>query len=107
MTRLPVRRALAPLLLLQPGELEVRGSWKVVAGRVEADENCFRIETLTRSYLHEVAHDDSGWDTLYVDPCDGRHWELTYPDSQSQGGGPPSLKHLTAEQARAKYLVET
>lgn len=70
---------------------------------MEADENCRRIEELTQVYLHEVARDESGWDVLYIDSADGRFWELTYPDSESHGGGPPRLAWLSRDQAKEKY----
>jgi len=81
----------------------VRGAWKKVQGRVEADENCRRIGELTKRVLHEVARDASGWEILYLDPSDGRYWELTYPESSSHGGGPPKLKWLSQEDVRKKY----
>jgi len=70
---------------------------------VEADANCRRIEELTRRHLHEGARDESGWDILYVDPADDRFWELTYPDSGVQGGGPPRLACLIRDKAADKY----
>ena len=88
---------------LEPGEKIVRGQWKLVEGKMEADECCRRIEDLTQRYLHEVSRDESGWDTLYVDPSDGRYWELTYPDSASHGGGSPILACLSRDEARRKY----
>lgn len=89
--------------MIAPEENEIRGSWRVVGGKVEADANCSRIEQLIESDLREVACDGSGWDILYMDPSDGRYWELTYPESQLHGGGPPTLKQLTKEEARNKY----
>jgi hypothetical protein len=88
---------------LRADERVICGQWELVGGKVEADENCRRIEELTQRYLHEIARDPSGWDTLYVDPSDGRFWELTYPDSESHGGGPPRLECLPRDQAREKY----
>lgn len=88
---------------IEPSETVILGRWKVVDGNVEADDGCRRIEELTERYLHEVARDESGWDTLYVDPSDRRYWELTYPDSESHGGGPPRLACLSGDEAREKY----
>lgn len=88
---------------LRPEEREVRGQWTEIHGRVEADENCRRIEDLTQQYLHELARDSSGWDALYLDPADGRYWELTYPEAATHGGGAPLLKLLTREEAEKKY----
>jgi Immunity protein 27 len=44
-----------------------------------------------------------GWETLYRDPDDGRYWERTFPQSGSDGGGPPQLRFLTDYEAKDKY----
>jgi hypothetical protein len=62
-----------------------------------------RIHELVRSHLSKLGCDASGWETLYVDPVDGRLWELTYPQSGLHGGGPPELRCLTRDEARRKY----
>jgi immunity protein 27 of polymorphic toxin system len=84
-------------------ETEIRGRWKMAGFKVEEDANARRIQTLISGYLREVAQDESGWSTLYVDPSDGRYWELTYPEGSSHGGGPPLLKVLSEQQAKARY----
>ena len=86
-------------------ETEIRGRWTTDAGKVEADQTCRRIEQLVAGYLREVGRDASGWDVLYSDPSDGRYWELIYPESHLHGGGPPTLRNLTEEEARKKYRV--
>lgn len=88
---------------LRSDERMICGRWKVVGGKVEADENCRRIENLTQRHLLEIARDKSGWDILYIDPGDGRIWDPTYPDSESHGGGPPQLACLSRDQATKKY----
>ena len=89
--------------MIRPDETEIEGAWINRQGRDEADQNCERIEKLVRTTLREVARDPSGWDILYVDPGDGRYWELIYPQSHLQGGGPPLLRHLAAADAKTKY----
>lgn len=91
--------------MIGPAEREIRGRWSTAGGKVEEDANCQRIDQLVTSALREIARDSSGWDVLYIDPADGRHWELTYPESDLHGGGPPMLRFLTAEEARSKYGV--
>lgn len=91
--------------MIRPDETEIRGAWLDRGGRVEADQNCRRIEHLVHVYLKEVGRDGSGWDILYVDPADGRYWELVYPESQLQGGGPPLLAHIATPEARLKYAL--
>jgi len=81
------------------------GKWIVVDGKARADATCERIEWLTTHHLRKVASSKQwgDWETLFQDPDDGRFWERTFPQGESQGGGPPRLTVLNAEQARAKY----
>ena len=88
---------------IEPSETEIVGKWVLVEGHIVADEACQRIAELTEGLLLELGHDPSGWDALYRDPKDGRHWELTYPQSEMQGGGPPQLRCLSADEAMNKY----
>jgi hypothetical protein len=53
--------------------------------------------------LERVSPDWSGWEILYRDRHDGRLWELTFPQSELQGGGPRKLSHVTAFDAQLKY----
>lgn len=88
---------------LQPSELVLTGKWILQDGRVIADETCERIWALTKSYLVEVCRDASEWFALYRDPNDGRYWDLSYPQGELQGGGPPMLKCVATDEARQKY----
>jgi len=88
---------------IDASETEIRGSWNLIDGRVEADANVKRIEQLIRDELEEVGRDASGWDVLYVDPGDGRYWELLHLESHRHGGGPPTLRCVSREDARRKY----
>lgn len=67
-------------------ETSIVGTWSMLGGKVEADETCLRIERLVHQHLREIGRDASGWEVLYVDPTDGRFWELTYPQGEMQGG---------------------
>lgn len=89
--------------MINSNETEIRGNWKTVDGKSVADESTRRIEVLVKQYLKEVRRDVSGWDVLFTDPSDGRFWELTYPQSELHGGGPPLLRWLTEHQVRKKY----
>jgi hypothetical protein len=84
-------------------EIELIGKWVLEKGAVTGDETCRRIKWLTTSHLEKLKTDDSGWDVLYRDPEDGRYWELTYPQSEMQGGGPPTLKYISEEAAKSRY----
>ena len=88
---------------IEPHEVEIRGSWHSISGSVVADSVSRRIDALIRNHLKYLGRDVSGWDVLYIDPDDGRLWELTCPEPEMHGGGPPLLRHVTDEQAHQKY----
>lgn len=67
-------------------ETEIRGKWTLVRGRVEADDECRRIEQLIAEHLQEVERDATGWDRLFFDSHDGRYCELNCPESELDGG---------------------
>jgi|SRR6516162_1583464 len=90
------------MIVIKPSETVLTGQWIFQDGRPVADRVCERILALTKSYLREVGRDASGWNALYHDPNDGRYWELTYPQGELQGGGPPQLRCLRAEEAQQK-----
>jgi hypothetical protein len=86
---------------LKPEEKDLRCEWDVIEGKVVGNAVCDRIEQLISQHLIKVA--GGGWETLYQDPYDGRYWELTYPQGEMHGGGPPRLTYLTHEHVNAKY----
>lgn len=87
----------------KPDETLIVGDWIEIAGAVSGDSACKRIQNLTTDYLTELGKDESGWDTLYRDPEDGRFWERIYRMSHMHGGGPPALLNLSEKDAREKY----
>jgi immunity protein 27 of polymorphic toxin system len=94
---------------LAANETSLFGAWKEKRDRIVADPTCERIEWLVGNHLVQLGADASGWDELYRDPDDGRLWELTWPQSEVHGGGPPRLTCVATEMARAKYgtVVDT
>jgi hypothetical protein len=74
---------------------------------VRADDTCKRIDWLVNEALEEVAVSPEWgtWEVLYRDPSDGRYWERTYPEGNMQGRGPPRLRCILLEEARAKYSL--
>ena len=88
---------------IRPSETVLTGQWITQGGHPVADDVCKRILALTKSHLVEIGRDASGWNALYRDPNDGRYWELSYPQSELHGGGPPQLQCLTANEARQRY----
>ena len=93
---------------LQRHETELVGRWVTENGRVRSDATCDRINWLASHHLREigVSKQWGAWETLFQDPDDGRYWEQTYPHGEMHGGGPPTLRLLTMEQAKAKYDIE-
>lgn len=87
-------------------EYKLVGEWVLKEdGTVEGNDICKRIEWLTDSYLDLVQVDGDNWTALYRNPDDGEYWELTYPQSEVHGAGPPALKKLEEKIANKKYRV--
>ncbi|WP_426625956.1 Imm27 family immunity protein [Leifsonia sp. McL0607] len=72
----------------------LNGSWVLVGQSIELDETARRINWLIDESLVPVSIDNSGWVKTFRDPRDDRYWELSYPDSEMQGGGSPRLRHV-------------
>lgn len=88
---------------IKPDETVFRGRWIDANSKLQPDATCERIDELVRTHLEAIKSDSSGWDMLYRDPTDGRLWELTYPESSVEGGGPPLLQCISRESALEKY----
>jgi hypothetical protein len=88
---------------LQPGETDLIGNWVAQGSIVVGDDTTLRIKWLIAKRLDRLAADSGGWDTLFRDARDGRLWELTYPESEIHGGGPPRLRVMQPEVAQSKY----
>lgn len=84
-------------------EEKLIGKWIYEKGPVHKDEVSDQIEWLINNQLKRIGTYKSGWDILYIDPADNRLWELTYPESEMQGGGPPTLICISNEEAKQKY----
>jgi hypothetical protein len=84
-------------------ETDLVGAWQMKLEKVIADPICERIEWLISNHFVQLGTDASGWDELYRDTGDGRLWELTWPQSEMHGGGPPRLTCIAIDTARAKY----
>lgn len=74
-------------------------------GKIELDDTGKRIEYLITYYLKKIKSDESGWLTLYQDPSDCRYWELSYPESELQGGGAPKLQEIDKNDVIQKYAI--
>jgi hypothetical protein len=85
---------------IKSNEYELKGEWIKKSNSIVQNLVCERIEYLISNHLVELATDSSGWFVLYQDPSDKRYWELSYPHSDKQGGGPPVLKNISFEESR-------
>lgn len=89
--------------MLEPNEHTLVGHWIDDGNTLVPDEVCKRIESLVHDHLVEIATDSSGWSVLYKDPLDNRFWELTYPASESHGGGPPLLRSVDTDIVKQRF----
>ncbi len=88
----------------RPDEVNIFGARLDKHGNVSRDpEAGRRMSYLLNSYLVKVATDETGWRTLYRDPEDGRFWEMTFPYSHFQGGGPHLLTAVDLDLVRERY----
>ena len=90
---------------LKPEETILTGKWLIENGQIVGDETNDRIKDLIKFCLIKIKSDPSGWDSLYKDPSDERYWELTYPHSDWQGGGPLQLRLLSLTDLKEKYEI--
>ena len=93
------------MMKIKNDETEIVGKWQFDGKKMTKDENCIRIEWLRDNYLMKLKVGHAGWSVLYQDPEDQWSWELTYEESIMHGGGPPTLRNLSADAAKSKYGV--
>jgi hypothetical protein len=86
-----------------PDETKLIGKWILDGKDVVEDGTCTRVRELINQHLKKIATFEDGWEMLYLDPEDGRYWELVYLNGEWQGGGPLSLFNLSEAEARKKY----
>jgi hypothetical protein len=90
---------------LSPNETQLIGSWVRKNNTRAEDEVSLRIRSLIKSELQHIATSKDGWEVLYKDSRDGRYWELMYPHSEMQGGGPIALILASCPVLQEKYGV--
>ncbi|WP_082434612.1 Imm27 family immunity protein [Devosia sp. A16] len=73
--------------------------WIVDGTHVIASGDAGAIDELLANSLEEVASNDGGWRRLYRHRTGGHFWELSYPNSELQGGGPRRLVQLVLRRA--------
>lgn len=84
-------------------ETILKGQWIIKDGKILEDDVTKKIKFLIGYVLKKISDSKDGWSQLYIDPEDNRYWELTYPDSDSQGGGAPQLACISRKEAITKY----
>ncbi len=89
-------------------EISITGSWLITDGEIKKDQNCQRIDWLVNNYLIKLANSAlwGDWEILYKDPTDSRYWELSFPNSNLHGGGPPALQLISESAAKKKYSID-
>jgi hypothetical protein len=88
---------------LDQTESDLTGAWLESDGIITGDKTSERIGWLIRERLMRLASDGASWTALFRDPADGRLWELSYPHSEWDGGGPPRLAVISRAEAAMKY----
>jgi hypothetical protein len=92
---------------IESTENRITGKWEFSNGKMTADENCERIQFLTKEVLTEIATDESGWQTLYLNSEDSSYWELSFPNNEMHEGGPPELLRTTnLEELEQRYNIK-
>lgn len=81
------------------------GNWIFKNGEVIADDTSERIDYLTQNILKKIASSEDGWSILYIDLNDSRYWEKIYSNSDLHGGGAPTLKCISKQEAILKYHI--
>ncbi len=79
------------------------GKWIVQDGKVIGDDNYEEIKRMKESELIKIADRDGGWTILYRNKNKNNYWELTYPQGEMHGGGPPSLELLNEVEIKERY----
>ena len=69
---------------MNPDELLIVGSWVKIDGRLAADPELRRIQSLIANELDFIATAPGGWETLYRDRQDGRFWEKFFQNGEMQ-----------------------
>lgn len=88
---------------LAADEHELVGAWLETLEGTRPDDVDQRILWLVSRRLVARGSDEGGWRQLFIDPLDGRLWELTFPRGSLFGGGPRRLAELTPREAAARY----
>ena len=76
-------------LELKRHEREIIGHHFLYKGKMVADDQAVRVLRLTNEYLEYITDDETGWNTLYRDPNDGRYWEKSISKANTMAEGQP------------------
>jgi hypothetical protein len=70
---------------------------------MQRDSTEQRIQALIDHQLERIATATGDGQPHIATPPDGRNWELTYPHSEMQGGGPARLAVISPAEAEDRY----
>ena len=73
--------------------------WIMRGSGMSNEGDAGEIDALLSADLAEVANTDDGWRIVYRHRATGVLWELSYPHSEMQGGGPRRLRELSLSDA--------
>ena len=76
--------------------IELNDDWSWRDGQLAVGGLAAQINELLAGPLVEISRDASGWRIINRHRTSGRFWELDYPKSELQGGGPRRLRELDA-----------
>lgn len=82
---------------------KIIGKWIEENGKVIESKECIVIKNLIETELEQIANREGGWVRLYKNKNKGEYWELDYPQSELQGGGPPTLEPLEESEVQKRY----
>jgi hypothetical protein len=82
---------------------KIVGAWIARDGKVVGNKACEIIDHLIEAHLLRVDEREEGWTVLYQNPTDDTFWELSYPQGELHGGGPPTLTELSPDEVQHLY----
>lgn len=88
--------------MIYPHETLIEGKWIIEDNRAKADATVDRIEVLLVGHLIKLTSASTGKEELYLDPADGRLWQLAFSREEMPGGA-PRLEVLSPERAQELY----
>jgi hypothetical protein len=80
-------------------------TWIKRGSSLVVDGDTVEIDRLLKEELEHVASTDNGWTQLFVDARGDGYWELSFPQSNTHGGGPRLLSPVSRDLVQSKYGI--